>query len=315
MNVRRIDPHPLIEPSLDENIGTNINGPSLIRVPDWVRNPLGRYYLYFGHHQGKFIRMAYSDTITGPYKVYRPGVLALENTPFMHHIASPDGHVDQENQRIWMHYHGAGCTHPHTLPFNQTTCFATSEDGLNFHSARTYVAESYLRSFEWNGWRYAFSGGSLRILSRSHAPDQLFERGPVLQIEGECFSEFVSEHHPAQDEPVRRMRHVGMLRQGDLLHLFYSNVGDCPERIKRSIVRLTDDWSEWKGAQFEEVMRPETNVEGANLPLIPSCEGASREPVHELRDPYLFEENGVTYLFYSTAGENGIAVATLELSD
>lgn len=25
--------------------GENINGPSLIRVPAWVKNPLGRYYL------------------------------------------------------------------------------------------------------------------------------------------------------------------------------------------------------------------------------------------------------------------------------
>ncbi|NET62179.1 MAG: hypothetical protein F6K47_40550, partial [Symploca sp. SIO2E6] len=34
--------------------GSNINGPSLIRVPEWIENPLGRYYLYFAHHQGKY---------------------------------------------------------------------------------------------------------------------------------------------------------------------------------------------------------------------------------------------------------------------
>ena len=27
--------------------GDNINGPSLIKVPDWVENKLGKYYLYF----------------------------------------------------------------------------------------------------------------------------------------------------------------------------------------------------------------------------------------------------------------------------
>ena len=26
--------------------GNNINGPSLIKVPDWIINPLGKYYLY-----------------------------------------------------------------------------------------------------------------------------------------------------------------------------------------------------------------------------------------------------------------------------
>ena len=49
--------NPLIVPEMSASIGTNINGPSLIRVPDWVENPLGRYYLYFAHHKGKFIRL------------------------------------------------------------------------------------------------------------------------------------------------------------------------------------------------------------------------------------------------------------------
>ena len=36
--------------------GNNINGASLIKVPDWIENPLGKYYLYFSHHNGKYIR-------------------------------------------------------------------------------------------------------------------------------------------------------------------------------------------------------------------------------------------------------------------
>ena len=42
---------------------TNINGPSLIKVPDWVENKLGNYYCYFAHHKGAYIRMAYADTL------------------------------------------------------------------------------------------------------------------------------------------------------------------------------------------------------------------------------------------------------------
>ena len=35
-------------PELDREHGfSNINGPSLVRVPEWVENPLGKYYLYF----------------------------------------------------------------------------------------------------------------------------------------------------------------------------------------------------------------------------------------------------------------------------
>ena len=57
----RSEHNPIITPEMDDRIGGNINGPSLIRVPNWIHNPLGQYYLYFAHHQGKFIRMAYAD--------------------------------------------------------------------------------------------------------------------------------------------------------------------------------------------------------------------------------------------------------------
>ena len=60
--------------------GDNINGPSLIKVPEWVNDPLGKYYLYFAHHRGEYIRMAYSDNITGPYTIYNEGTLKLNQT-------------------------------------------------------------------------------------------------------------------------------------------------------------------------------------------------------------------------------------------
>ena len=42
---------------MDERMGGNIQGPSLIKVPDWVENPLGNYYLYFADHRGIYIRI------------------------------------------------------------------------------------------------------------------------------------------------------------------------------------------------------------------------------------------------------------------
>ena len=42
--------------------GGNITGPTLIRAPSWVAKPLGKYYLYFAHHSGKYIRLAYADS-------------------------------------------------------------------------------------------------------------------------------------------------------------------------------------------------------------------------------------------------------------
>jgi hypothetical protein len=57
---------------------TNINGPSLIHVPDWVEtvnraDPTAQYYLYFAHHESHFIRMAWSVAISGPYTLFNVG--------------------------------------------------------------------------------------------------------------------------------------------------------------------------------------------------------------------------------------------------
>ncbi len=150
IRVERLLDAPIISPSTDPSIGENIQGPSLIRVPDWVENPLGRYYLYFADHKGSYIRLAYADDLLGPWSVHEPGSLQIENSHFPSenlqvpeermeelqprvdaaleqrratygnnvlphsilleftavHIASPDVHVDDENQRIVMYFHG-----------------------------------------------------------------------------------------------------------------------------------------------------------------------------------------------------------------
>ena len=45
-------------------------------------NRLGDYYLYFAHHKGGHIRMAYADLPTGPWTLYEPGVVSLEDSGF-----------------------------------------------------------------------------------------------------------------------------------------------------------------------------------------------------------------------------------------
>ena len=82
MKVTRISQNPIITPQSAPGLGVNINGPSLIRVPEWVDRPLGRYYLYFAHHEGKYIRLAYADDVVGPWQVYDPGALHLDDSLF-----------------------------------------------------------------------------------------------------------------------------------------------------------------------------------------------------------------------------------------
>ena len=100
LKVTRLPGNPIISPKSDPSIGTNINGPSLIRVPKWVVKPLGTYYLYFADHNGKYIRLAYANKLQGPWKIYTPGTLQLAQSFFTNHIASPDVIIDETKKQI-----------------------------------------------------------------------------------------------------------------------------------------------------------------------------------------------------------------------
>ena len=77
--VARLVDGPILGQDAHPSIGANIQGPSLIRVPDWVPAPLGRYYLYFADHKGRYIRLAHADRLEGPWQVHVPGSLQLED--------------------------------------------------------------------------------------------------------------------------------------------------------------------------------------------------------------------------------------------
>ncbi len=72
IQVTRLGDGPIIQPQMDDRMGGNIQGPSLIKVPDWIENPLGKYYLYFADHRGTYIRMAYAEELQGPLGQVEP---------------------------------------------------------------------------------------------------------------------------------------------------------------------------------------------------------------------------------------------------
>ncbi|MFN8539464.1 MAG: hypothetical protein U0232_18540 [Thermomicrobiales bacterium] len=285
VRAQRLPVNPIIRPDQDARIGGNINGPSLIRVPDWVPNRLGRYYLYFAHHQGTFIRLAYADELAGPWKVYSPGVLDLADSYFSEHLASPDIHIDNERRVMRMYYHG--CCLPE--PPHQFTRVALSTDGVHFTAREEILGVSYWRGFVWRGWHYGLAMPG--ILYRSRDPLGGYEQGPTL---------FTPE-----------MRHSAVQLVGDTLRVFYTNAGDCPERIFVSEIALGDDWLAWTATPPVTLLAPELEYEGVNRPLVPSERGSIHEPAHQLRDPCIFEEDGRTWLLYAVAGEHGIAIAEL----
>jgi len=283
VKVIRFPQNPIIRPDMDGRTGTNVNGPSLIRAPDWLPGALGRYYLYFAHHRGLYVRLAVTDRLEGPWRMHEPGVLPLADSLCAKHVASPDVHVDHERREIRMYYHGP------VPDMGQRSRVAISNDGLAFAPLPETIGTPYFRVFRWHGWHWAIAryGHTFRSLDGLVG----WECGPDLFPES--------------------FRHNAVRLVGGRLSIYYSMIGDCPERILRATVDLSPDWTAWRPSLPEVVLEPELPYEGADLPLRPSIEGWAPERVRQLRDPAIYEEDGRVYLLYSVAGEAGIAIGEI----
>ncbi len=310
VSAKRLLNQPIIHAELDQRIGSNINGPSLIRVPDWIKDPLGKYYLYFAHHRGRYIRMAYADDLLGPWQIYSQGALDLEDSYFevqdisqysnqlkgtdlYAHIASPDVHIDAENQHIFMYYHGM------LADADQQTRIAYSEDGLTFKAQKDLLGPAYFRTFKYKNWIYAITWAG--YLSRSRSWGGPFEQGEMIK------------NIAQSGNPNRVLRHTALLLRENILHIFFSCIGDEPESISHARINIDRDWRNWKMKAESIIIKSELQWEGAGLPVKKSLVGAADYPVHELRDPCIYEEDKNIYLLYCGAGESGgIGIAKLE---
>lgn len=298
LTVRRLPGNPIIRPEMLRGTeGANINGPSLIRAPDWLPNRLGTYYLYFAHHNGKHIRLAYADRLEGPWRIHEPGTLHLKEVPACTgHIASPDVHVDDARREVRLYFHG-----PVKGGGGQKSFVAISKDGVRFQAGDEALGLFYFRVFQHNDWWYALAKGG--VLYRSKDGLRHFERGHNPFPGGEQRTGDLNEPGP---------RHVALHKVGNVLWVYYSSIGDAPERILRSRLDLTPDWQKWKAVAPTEVLRPEYDWEGADLPVKPSKAGAVKGREHALRDPGVFvDADRRVYLLYSVAGESGLAIAEI----
>ncbi|MBS0332576.1 MAG: hypothetical protein JSS35_07400 [Proteobacteria bacterium] len=324
-SLRRLAENPIIRPGMEPRMGSNIQGPSLIRTPPWLAGALGRYHLYFADHKGGYIRLAYADWLEGPWTVHPPGALRLEHSGFITqpppipvdaqalsdeararariappatpgvpdimidatcpHVASPDVHVDHQRRRIVMYYHGLESFRV------QRTRAAVSQDGVTFGEPSGVLGPAYFRVFRHGGFVYAMSMPG--TFHRSIDGLGGFETGPTL-------------FPPDQ-------RHSALLLRGDILHVFWTRVGDAPERIYVSEIDLSGDWASWRAGDPQEIARPEAPWEGAGLPLEPSWRSAVSHPVNQLRDPCIYEEDGRVFLLYAVQGEHGIGIAELSI--
>ncbi len=177
--------------------GENIDGPSVIRIPDWIPgserpDAAAKYYIYFANHRGSYIRMAWASELQGSWNLFNTGTAAnaalsgaitpgngvldmqLGNNPSTMDLginviggdlASPDVRIDDVNQRLVLYFHGRV---QGTADGSQATYVATSSNGLNFnliseggqanHGVRdAALGRDYFRTFEVDGHAFAFA--------------------------------------------------------------------------------------------------------------------------------------------------------------
>jgi hypothetical protein len=245
--------------------------------------------------------MAYADELEGPWTVYTPGALRLEDSYFpttcppcalaegatgtlYAHIAAPDVHVREDLQQIVMYVHGLDAG-------RQLTRLAVSRDGIYFEGKPEVLGRPYFRVISHDGYYNSLSMPGYLYRSRDGLTG--FEPG----------SQFFNPD----------MRHNALLVRDNTLYVFWTQSGHAPERIFVSTVDMSGDWMDWNESEPVEILRPETEYEGALLEISPSRRGHIDIPVNQLRDPAIFEENGMVYLLYSVAGESGIALSRIDL--
>lgn len=256
----------------------NINGPCVIN------SSRGRI-IYFANHQGTTIKAAFLDLKTRD--ISEPwDCLKLENTPCHGHIASPD--VYRANGKWRMLYHGG-------YQDEQLTFEATSVDG-----GVTFQVEDRLPVCKFYARRFSFQG-------KTHIIAKNGNKDAILYTSVQGYEPYTSKWE-VSGNLIDNCRHTAAYVKNDYLYIFYSLIGGKPEAIR--CLKVDKDW--WPISDVE-VHRPLVKWEGAQAPLEPSRPGMAHGWVNQLRDPYIYEEDGEAFMFYSFAGEKGIAVAKLHI--
>ena len=265
-------------------------------MPDWVPGRLGAYYLYFAHHNGTYIRLAYAEALQGPWRIHPGGVLSLANAHFSRATSPlPDVHVDEQNSPHrdvfpWSDGEWRRKARRPSPPHPSTGCISAPRSGRS--------GPSYARIFRHDDWWYGFFGTEWSPLYRSSDGLSDFEQGPVLlpALRGRSAA-----------KACRRSQ-----ESGHWLRVYYTRQGDAPERIFYGTIDLARGLAALDGAAKGSNCCGRRRIsKGPDLPHAPEPDGPAKGRENALRDPAIFEEDGRTWLLYAVAGESGIALAEL----
>jgi len=252
-----------------------------------------------------------------------------------HHVASPDVHLDHDRRRFVLYAHSPANALTTDGPSDrQKTFVATSGTGLNFnapaqggeagHGPRPgLLGPSYFRLFRTTYGVHAFAVGG-RFWSpppgqgplASHPADPRFDAWrpgpnplkdwidanpwPGLEFSGHA----VMPRHAA----------VQVIDHGERLEIYFTCIGDQPERLFVASIDIREPPARWKVTGTpQKILTAALGWEGGDLPIQVSERGPLFGRHHALRDPAFFvDRDGTCYLFYVGGGESGIGLCRLE---
>jgi len=123
------------------------------------------------------------------------------------------------------------------------------------------------------------------------------------------------------NEGTRHVRHGDIHIRGNHLYVFFTVIGDSPERIVLGDIYMSQalDWKDWKLHLGPILFEPEYYHEHGSAELKMSEMGPAKGILRQLRDPHFLSDkespkdylNGL--LFYTAQGEQGTAIARLSL--
>ena len=349
IEVKRLQYNPIIYHAMDDSLidevrqygYVNINGPSMIKVPPWVKNPLGKFYLYFAHHKGDYIKLAYADNPEGPWRIYPEGALHVKDSLFA--TTPPSSKKITAIQGLWKRMTATEfwtllrvglSARKASQEMKEKGMAVSGEDKPHIASPDVYIDEEKqeirmyyhgLLDDAVQATRVAVSTDGIHFKSNKDVISAPYLR--VFQYKGLYYGIAMpgllySSRDGLSGFEVRprplagvNMRHPALLLRGDNLFVFWTKVGEAPESIVYSTMDLrSNDWRDWKLSEPVEVLRPDEPWEGGDLAVEPSLRTEITVRTRQLRDPAIFQDHNKTYLLYSVAGEHAIAIADLQIN-
>lgn len=193
---------------------------------------------------------------------------------------------------------------------NQPTILYESNDGFSWRLNEKFGTH-------WNLFYFTtpvYLRGYFYVLSRMNN-----ERGIIL-----CRS--ASLEGPFEEGPVvaQGLRHLDLHLIDEVIYVFFSMIGDCPERIVLATIDTSSssDWNDWSLLPGPKILMPKHSYEHGDEALQRTHEGPAHHR-HEVRDPRFLplpdEGNNKNakilsgLLFYVVQGERGISVARVDI--